>query len=118
MLFMCAQPLLASNQPPASQPDTTATAKQPLHDVQAKASAHKFQVAPNPATGLVAVKSPSLSPYTYFLYSNGGALLLSGTAIPSQGELSLDLSTYPSGTYFLRVQSPGNEPQLLPVVRR
>lgn len=118
ILLLGYQPVFAGSTPLAlSSFDTTRAAQPPTGD-EHKAEVTRFTVVSSPETDVVAVKSPAATPFTYFLYSAGGQLLNSGTAVPAQGDLQLDLSHYPQGTYFLRVQTIGSTPQLLPVVRQ
>lgn len=118
-LLCCAPALIAGTvHEPVSNPDSTAVATQKVAPQPVKSTTRTFKVAPNPSNDVVEVMAPNTLPFSYFLYTNGGEMLQSGTAIPSESTLQLDLSKYPQGTYFLRVSTAGSKPELLPIVRR
>lgn len=59
-------------------------------------------IFPNPTTKMVTVRIEDQNPnYQFFLYSNNGQQLMSGTL---EQEKALDMGRYPAGSYFLTIQ--------------
>ena len=59
-------------------------------------------IFPNPTTKMVTVRIEDQNPnYQFFLYSNNGQQLMSGTL---EQEKVLDMGRYPAGSYFLTIQ--------------
>ncbi len=63
-----------------------------------------FQVSPNPTTGMIRMEFDNYSVNQFEVYSTTGQVLMSRTIQNANFE-EIDLSTYPNGTYYIKVSS-------------
>lgn len=69
-----------------------------------------LNIFPNPASGNVTIQSSHLvSETTISLYDILGKMLFSETVLPQNGAVTLDVSSFENGVYFIKTSSEGNE---------
>ncbi len=69
-----------------------------------------LNIFPNPTAGNVTIQSSQLvSQTTVSLYDILGKMLLTEKTLPQNGSVTLDVSSFKYGVYFLKVSSDGNE---------
>ena len=70
----------------------------------------ELSIVPNPASEMIAVHASFLSSEVFIQIMNvQGQIITSETLIPQDGKVMLDVSTYDTGVYFLRLSSEGSE---------
>jgi len=77
----------------------------PASSVSAPLPSHQIQFSPNPTTALVTVHG-SLSSASHVIVSNILGELMIEQQAPPGTEFTLDLSSFQTGTYYVRITSP------------
>lgn len=68
-----------------------------------------LNIFPNPSSGNVTLQSSQLiSETTISLYDILGKMVLSKNVLPDNGAITLDISSFGNGVYFLKIASEGN----------
>jgi len=76
----------------------------PAASVSAPLPSHQIQFSPNPTTGLVTVHG-SLSSASHVIVSNILGELMIEQSVSRSADFTLDLSSFPVGTYYVRITS-------------
>lgn len=68
-----------------------------------------LSIFPNPSFGDITIQSSQLlSETTISLYDILGKMILSKKVVPQNGSVALDISSFETGVYFLKISSEGN----------